>query len=524
MPSKHGRPRPLSWAILAWTIIAIQCFHGANAAFLQATLPLAPVLTEPAELLKNGTASIQVDGRMALTVRWRVTCHEIGVGCMPRAITRAAGGCAVRVADAAAAGALQCARAAPSRSALRFCAAIATSSLKPYVDANVHTCAMCATSTKTQVVFSRPVIALGADFGAAAPPPSLVPFTLDGCRGVDGGRGRWVTTSIYRYDPEASSGWPSDLDCSFKWNPSLQAYDGAPLALPAGAPAAGRRIVSPPIKFTVLAIASASADAATDKQWSAYRGMRDDDFPEVPPDANVTLSFTRPVVPALLQSALRLDSCCRRDDARGRRVVVLPCGAPYVTRDPFTPAPSDPMRTPSTCAVVQIVPGLRAGDAVALRLPRGAVYNAAAGPAREAGEAYLWGLRRFRLPLRDNFQQLKSAKEDFDYADNGISYRRMSAWLPHGLAPGVRVADLAAHISLCRYADAYKWESRCEGVKFAVERADRGRLVISVPSFQPREHYHLTVRANSSVRMDGCARAGGTNRAALLERVALSST
>lgn len=69
MPSKRGRPRPLSWAILSWITISIQCFFGANAAFLQAALPLAPVLTEPAELMQNGTASIQVDGRMALTVR-----------------------------------------------------------------------------------------------------------------------------------------------------------------------------------------------------------------------------------------------------------------------------------------------------------------------------------------------------------------------------------------------------------------------------------------------------------------------
>lgn len=32
----------------------------------------------------------------------------------------------------------------------------------------------------------------------------------------------------------------------------------------------------------------------------------------------------------------------------------------------------------------------------------------------------LWGLRRFRIPLRDNFQQLANASEQFDYQENGI--------------------------------------------------------------------------------------------------------
>jgi hypothetical protein len=33
----------------------------------------------------------------------------------------------------------------------------------------------------------------------------------------------------------------------------------------------------------------------------------------------------------------------------------------------------------------------------------------------------LWGPRRFRIPLRQDFQQLANATEDFNYPDNGIS-------------------------------------------------------------------------------------------------------
>lgn len=41
----------------------------------------------------------------------------------------------------------------------------------------------------------------------------------------------------------------------------------------------------------------------------------------------------------------------------------------------------------------------------------------------------IWGLRRFRIPLRDNFQQLANASEQFGYSDNGIRCTQASAAL-----------------------------------------------------------------------------------------------
>ncbi len=76
-------------------------------------------------------------------------------------------------------------------------------------------------NARPQAVFSRPVIALGGDWGVKELPPQLVPFTLT-C-GTPG-RLRWVTTNIARFDPSVD--WPTDLDCQFKWNTGLKGFDG----------------------------------------------------------------------------------------------------------------------------------------------------------------------------------------------------------------------------------------------------------------------------------------------------------
>lgn len=68
-------------------------------------------------------------------------------------------------------------------------------------------------------------------------------------------------------------------------------FSGAPLVL--NSPKS-IKIKSAPISMTVASIASASANNATDDQWSAYRGMSDDHFPEVPPDGRHTAAADQP--------------------------------------------------------------------------------------------------------------------------------------------------------------------------------------------------------------------------------------
>lgn len=64
----------------------------------------------------------------------------------------------------------------------------------------------------------------------------------------------------------------------------------------------------------------------------------------------------------------------------------------------------------------------------------------------------------------------------------------------------LQTQDLAAQMSLCKYADPYKWESPCNTVKFSLEQLNRGKLIMSVPSFAPRDHYKLRVAGSSKVR------------------------
>ena len=70
-------------------------------------------------------------------------------------------------------------------------------------------------------MFSRPVIALGSDFGFEELPEELVPFMFDP---EIAGRGRWVTTFIYRFDSDGP--FATDLSIAFEWNLNLRTYDG----------------------------------------------------------------------------------------------------------------------------------------------------------------------------------------------------------------------------------------------------------------------------------------------------------
>ena len=87
------------------------------------------------------------------------------------------------------------------------------------------------------VVFSRSVIALGSDFGMAAPalfdalPTAAaaaenVPFyfTASGAEKPVPGKFRWVSTYIARFDPDVN--WPLDLSFELRMNPALEAWDG----------------------------------------------------------------------------------------------------------------------------------------------------------------------------------------------------------------------------------------------------------------------------------------------------------
>eukprot|EP01051_Picozoa_sp_SAG22_P011514 SAG22_NODE_1115_length_5527_cov_2.365328_3_plen_222_part_00 len=135
------------------------------------------------------------------------------------------------------------------------------------------------------VVFSRPVIKLGSNFGGgggggAATVNGVQPL-LWLCTGTAArpawaapvaGRLYWVTTSILRFDP--AEGWGNDLRCAVSVNPRLRSYDGAQLV--------GKR-ARKTFNTSTLAVgngyatvSSAKAAAATDGRWQARLGHEAD--------------------------------------------------------------------------------------------------------------------------------------------------------------------------------------------------------------------------------------------------------
>lgn len=389
-------------------------------------------------------------------------------------------------------------------------------------------------------VFSRPVIALGADFGSSNGqlPPELTPFSTT-C-GIPG-RTRWVTTSIARFDPSVE--WPPDLRCSFSWNVALKAFDGAPLQLNASSSSFPPISYPPqvplrtdPLRASLAGVSSALADQATGGLWSAETGLPEqgDGLPEVPPQANVTLSFSYPVDLRLLSDALRLRPL-KRGAGRERGVEVLPCadgsggGGGDDDDDgprPLAILPPDDRRNTrrdpfiSTCAVVRLDPPLAPQEGADLVLPRGSRYAALAGPLQGGGGAdegeedgsglvitRLYGLRRFRLPLRRDFTN-RTAEEAAQGGYVGVSSRRLEFWLPHGLAAGTDAPRaLSPLLSLCRLTRPFSPGSPdardCAQPPLrlaSLERPEKGRIVATYPDLRPGERYLLRVAGSRAVR------------------------
>jgi hypothetical protein len=395
-------------------------------------------------------------------------------------------------------------------------------------------------------VFSRPVIALGADFappaGGQQLPPEQTPFTTT-C-GVPG-RMRWVTTSIARFDPSVE--WPPDLRCAFRWNAALEAYDGAPLRLDAGgagAPASSLPLEVPlrtaPLTMSLAGVTSTLADRATGGLWSAETGLPEqgDGLPEVPPGSNATLSFSYPVDLRLLSDALRLRPAASRlrgllpPGARERGVAVLPCADgsgdgpwPLLAAGGEARGDSPSRRLVSTCAVVQIDPPLAPQEAADLVLPPGSRYAALAGPVGASAAAdvdnddanntlelsvRLYGLRRFRLPLRRDFTNLTEADQREGLGYVGVGSRKLELWLPHGLADGTDASrSLAPLLSLCRLAprpfsqpaDVRGCDPSSPRLRLAsLTRPSKGKIVATYPQLEPGNRYLLRVAASRAVR------------------------
>ncbi|KAG2434208.1 hypothetical protein HXX76_007934 [Chlamydomonas incerta] len=355
-------------------------------------------------------------------------------------------------------------------------------------------------------VFTRPVIALGSDFGLSAQQADqLAPFRLS-C--AVPGKARWVTTAIYRYDPDVD--WPTDLDCELAWNTQLSSYDGVPLqlelvrdtGLPPGvgsssggsSSAAGSsipalvRLATHPNSMWAAGVRSERAVALTGGLWDAMTGFPDEKLPEVPPDGRLQLSFPHAVNLQMLQKELQLfeGGGALWSGSSSLALDVSPCAQPDFTTPwrPFLAAAAATAASSggsgdaaagaaavaaadtrlldvnATCAEVKPRQPPEPGRGYTLRLPRGARYHALAGPLGVSAKVTFGGLRPFELPFLDYARQRITSSlglgggggsrtgPGHDAPAHGA--RRLDVWLRHGLAEGVRPSELAAALRVCR--------------------------------------------------------------------------
>lgn len=135
------------------------------------------------------------------------------------------------------------------------------------------------------------------------------------------------------------------------------------------------------------------------------------------PAGNLTMSFSYPVQLELLATALRLSG----PGAGNRTLAIAPCWTPATQGGAGLPSNSkapnssgskaDALKQNSTCVVVRIMPGLAAGAAAVLRLPKGARYSTLAGPVANDTGVEVFGLRPFRIPLRVDFTNISTMQD-----------------------------------------------------------------------------------------------------------------
>lgn len=228
---------------------------------------------------------------------------------------------------------------------------------------------------------------------------------------------------------------------------------------------------------------------------------------------NPSSARTYNVVPALFQAALVVSPCCgpkalKSGPAHAAKVVPCPrYDDPPTANKTKAQLAADAamlMQRPTSCVIVRLVPGLRQGETVAISLSAGSKYHPDAGPLQEGKEKfYVHGLRRFRIPVRSDFTQPAnfSEAERAQYESIGklFWYRRGALWLPHGLAAGTKLQDLARNMELCRYKDPYSWQSRCEPERFTLERPKKSMLLLQMLGLMPKQHYALHIRGSSKV-------------------------
>jgi len=242
--------------------------------------------------------------------------------------------------------------------------------------------------TALQVLFSRPVIALGQDYLEI--PPEKIPFYLidkDSNPIKVPGKFRYPTTYIARFDPDIN--WPSDLDFGLLLNANLTAHDGVLLS------DSENTFVKYKTNSMALWISSVTSEKAmelTGDRWSAYTSPIQDTVPECPPDGRITVQFTNPIDLALIEDVA------------------------FIT--PKTSYTIEPCKHDQHCLIITDL-DLEVDTVYTFTVPKGSTYHALSGPSRVKNEMKISGLVSFKFPFFESI--------------GNIQYTRYDIWLRHGL-------------------------------------------------------------------------------------------
>eukprot|EP01025_Chloroclados_australasicus_P034639 TRINITY_DN3539_c0_g2_i1.p1 TRINITY_DN3539_c0_g2~~TRINITY_DN3539_c0_g2_i1.p1 ORF type:complete len:2104 (+),score=260.43 TRINITY_DN3539_c0_g2_i1:139-6450(+) len=330
-------------------------------------------------------------------------------------------------------------------------------------------------------VFSRPIVALGSDFGQEELPADKVPFTLS--PNIPGGL-YWVTSYIARFDPVGE--WPRDLDLTLTWNTELTTYDGIKLTWSENA------AQSLKLETSSLSVSCNNYDIESPLGMFVTGGRYDNDR-EFLPGSILSYSFYGGNVSLpLMQDVLKLQkerNSGSLEDVEGINIIVQSClpGGEIFTED------GDPVE--DDCLKVALDAPLDQGAVYQLTFPAGSIYSRTGIRKRESSECEIKG--PFDFELFDIY---------FDSYWQDISARRIQTLLSHGLSSRTTLQDLKKVITILKSetGDERGFDSAASpiagsDIDFELELTGKAVLTI-IADFEPGQAYVLQVSASNDVQ------------------------
>lgn len=284
------------------------------------------------------------------------------------------------------------------------------------------------------IVFNRAVIPIGSDFGRnySNSDPDI-PFYLD-CNVP--GKYRWVTTSIFRFDPEM---WPTDLSCPLRVNPNLKTFDGEVLSNPKTITYKTKKL-----EMNLVNVISNKTLELTGGIWGFNPQL-----PEIPPNSEIQLQFNTKIDIVNLKGNLVL-----KQKERYSIVSLKPC------------------INNNQCVLVRFFRSLKPKTKYELVLRQGTNVNELAGETDRVLSISIQGLLEFKF---------------YFLTINQAVYNRWHLWLIHGLENGTDIN---------KFKDVIQIEP---SVDLTFKREQLGILTME-GQFQPQTEYNITVKSSPKIR------------------------